>query len=144
VTAYLDCTRQSSSPFKKREAETQRTRRNILEGSVAPMIDECIFYVVANGKRTMLLTHEHVQRIINEKALTPFAQRNLLNSLRAIKWALGDGRVQMIRHWRQADDAGCAVVSARRPPAVLSGIASVPGRVERLPICDRRSVAPRA
>ena len=32
----------------------------------------------------MLLTREHVQRIINEKSGTPFQQRNFLNTLRAI------------------------------------------------------------
>ena len=42
----------------------------------------------------MLLTREHMQRIVNEKAGTPFAQRNLLNTLHAMfKWALAEGRV---------------------------------------------------
>jgi len=45
----------------------------------------------ASGRRTMLLTREHVQRIVNEKAATPFAQRNFLNTLRAVfKWAAKD------------------------------------------------------
>ena len=42
----------------------------------------------------MLLTREHVQRIVNEKAATPFAQRNFLNTLRAMfKWAAKEGRI---------------------------------------------------
>ena len=42
----------------------------------------------------MLLTREHVQRIVNEKSATPFAQRNFLNTLRAMfKWAMGEGRM---------------------------------------------------
>ena len=42
----------------------------------------------------MLLTREHVQRIVNEKAATPFAQRNFLNTLRAMfQWAMKEGRV---------------------------------------------------
>ena len=42
----------------------------------------------------MLLTREHVQRIVNEKSATPFAQRNFLNTLRAMcKWAMGEGRI---------------------------------------------------
>jgi integrase len=42
----------------------------------------------------MLLQREHVQRIINAKATTPHAQRNLLNTLRAMfQWGLGEGRL---------------------------------------------------
>ena len=42
----------------------------------------------------MLLTREHMQRIVNEKAATPFAQRNFLNTLRAMfKWAMKEGRI---------------------------------------------------
>jgi integrase len=42
----------------------------------------------------MLLTREHVQRIVNEKATTPFAQRNFLNTLRAMfRWAAKEGRI---------------------------------------------------
>jgi integrase len=42
----------------------------------------------------MLLTRAHMQRIVNEKALTPFAQRNFLNTLRAMfRWAMAEGRV---------------------------------------------------
>jgi hypothetical protein len=49
---------------------------------------------MANGKRMMLLTAEHMQRIIHEKASTPFGQRSLLNTLRAMfGWAVSEGRV---------------------------------------------------
>ena len=42
----------------------------------------------------MLLTREHMQKIVNEKAVTPFAQRNFLNTLRALfRWALEEGRI---------------------------------------------------
>jgi integrase len=42
----------------------------------------------------MLLTREHVQQIVNDKAATPFAQRNFLNTIRAMfKWAAKEGRV---------------------------------------------------
>ena len=42
----------------------------------------------------MLLTREHMQRIVNEKITTPFAQRNFLNTLSVMfKWALKEGRV---------------------------------------------------
>jgi integrase len=47
-----------------------------------------------NGKRVMLLTREHMQRIVNEKSSTPFAQRNFLNTMRAMfRWAMAEGRV---------------------------------------------------
>jgi integrase len=94
VGAYLDCSAKSSSPFKKRAAETQRAQRNILENFRAAHGDKRIFYIAANGKPTALLTREHVQRMVNEKSTTPFAQRNFLNALRAMfKWALAEGRV---------------------------------------------------
>jgi integrase len=42
----------------------------------------------------MLLTREHMQRIVNEKASTPFAQRNFLNTLRVMfEWASKEGRI---------------------------------------------------
>ena len=45
-------------------------------------------------KRVMLLTRQHMQRIVNSKAATPFAQRNFLNTLRAMfKWAMKEGRI---------------------------------------------------
>jgi hypothetical protein len=92
VTAYLDCSRTSTSPFKNLAAETQRTRRNFLKNFVAAHGSKRIFYM-ANGKRVMLLTAEHMQRIINEKASTPFGQRNLLNTLRAMfGWAVSEPR----------------------------------------------------
>ena len=84
----------SSSPFKTAAAETQRTRRNILENFRKAYGDKPVFRTDNSGRRTMLLTREHVQRIVNEKAATPFAQRNFLNTLRAMfKWAAEEGRI---------------------------------------------------
>jgi site-specific recombinase XerD len=92
VAAYLDSS--SSSPFKTGAAETQRTRRNILENFRTAHGDKPLFRADTNGRRTMLLTREHMQRIVNEKATTPFAQRNFLNTVRAMfKWATKEGRV---------------------------------------------------
>jgi integrase len=92
IAAYLDPL--STSPFKTGAAETQRTRRNILENFRTAHGDKPLSRTDANGRRTMLLTREHVQRIVNEKAATPFAQRNFLNTLRAMfKWAAKEGRI---------------------------------------------------
>jgi integrase len=94
VAAYLDCSPCSSSPFKRLAAETQRTRRNILENFREAHGDKRVFRTEANRRSTMLLTREHMQKIVNEKATTPFAQRNFLNTLRALfKWAVEEGRV---------------------------------------------------
>jgi len=94
VAAYLDCSSGSTSPFKTLAAETQRTRRNILENFREAHGDKRIYRTEANGHRVMLLAREHVQRIVNEKNSTPFGQRNFLNTLRAMfKWALGEERV---------------------------------------------------
>jgi integrase len=90
VAAYLDCTDKSSSPFKTFAPETQRTRRNILENFRNQHGDKRIFHTEANGRRVMLLKREHLQRIVNEKAATPFGQRNFLNTLRKMfDWAVG-------------------------------------------------------
>jgi len=52
------------------------------------------YHTETNGRRVMLMTREHVQRIVNEKTDTPFAQRNFLNTLRALfRWAVSEGRV---------------------------------------------------
>src|SRR5262249_30653419 len=94
VAAYLDTSAKSTSPFKGCATETQRTRRNILENFREAHGDKRIYRTDASGRRFLLLTREHMQRIVNEKAHTPFAQRNLLNTLRAMfKWALKEGRV---------------------------------------------------
>jgi integrase len=94
VAAYIDCKPSSSSPFKTLASETQRTRKNILERFREKHGDKRIFRVDHGSKRTLLLTREHMQRIVNEKAATPFAQRNFLNTLRAMfQWALSEGRV---------------------------------------------------
>src|SRR5262249_31590264 len=93
VAAYLD-PQSKSSPFRAAAAETQRTRRNILENFRKAHGDKPLFRTDISGRRTMLLTREHVQRIVNEKAETPFAQRNFLNTLRAMfKWAVKEGRI---------------------------------------------------
>jgi integrase len=93
VAAYLDCSAKSTSPFKAAAPETQRTRRNILENFREAHGDKRVYRTEPNGRRVMLLTREHMQRIVNEKAATPFAQRNFLNTLRAMfKWALKEGR----------------------------------------------------
>src|SRR5436190_10054750 len=83
VTQYLDCSPSSTSPFETLAAETQRTRRNILDNFRERHGSKRIFYNDGRGNRISLLTREHMQRIINEKIATPFAQRNLLNTLRA-------------------------------------------------------------
>jgi integrase len=94
VAAYLDCLPGSTSPFKTLAAETQRTRRNILENFREAHGDKRVYRTETNGRCVMLLAREHMQRIVNEKAVTPFAQRNLLNTLRAMfKWAVAEGRV---------------------------------------------------
>ena len=94
VAAYLDCSPGSTSPFKALAAETRRTRRNILENFREAHGDKRIYHTEATGRRIMVLIREHVQRMVNEKSSTPFAQRNFLNTLRAnFKWALGEGRV---------------------------------------------------
>jgi integrase len=92
VKAYLDP--MSTSPFKMGAAETKRTRRNILESFAKAHGNKPLFRTDSRGSRTMLLTREHLQRIVNEKAATPFAQRNFLNTLRAMfKWAAKEGRI---------------------------------------------------
>jgi integrase len=88
ISAYL-----SSPPFKTLAPETQRTRRNILENVREADGDKRIFHTV-NGKCLMLLERHHLQTMVNKKANTPFAQRNLLNTLRAMfRWALSEGKL---------------------------------------------------
>jgi hypothetical protein len=92
VAAYLDPL--SSSPFKTGAPEIQRTRRNILENFRKAYGDKPLFRTDNSGRRTMLLTREHMQRITNEKASKPQSQRNFLNTLRAMfTWAAKEGRV---------------------------------------------------
>jgi integrase len=89
VVAYL-----ASPPFNKGKPETVRVRRHILERFREAHGDKPLFRFERNGERTMLLTRQHVQFIVNEKAATPSAQRNFLHTLRAMfKWAHGEGRV---------------------------------------------------
>lgn len=94
IAAYLDCSAGSTSPFKALAAETRRTRRNILENLREAHGDKRVFRVDKNGNRYPVLTRAHVQRMVNQKNDTPFAQRNFLNTLHAIfKWALSEDRV---------------------------------------------------
>src|SRR5262249_43546290 len=84
--AYLN-----SPPFKMATSETQRTRRNIIE-NFTKVNGQLPLYRSVGGTRIMLLTREHMQRIVNSKAATPFAQRNFLNTMRAMfRWALREG-----------------------------------------------------
>jgi integrase len=92
IKAYLDPA--STSLFKTRAAETQRTQRNILENFAAEHGDKPLFRTDRNGRRIMLLSSEHLQRIVNGKAATPFAQRNFLNTARVMfQWAKREGRI---------------------------------------------------
>jgi len=92
VAAYLDPN--STSPFKNGAPETQRTRRNILENFRKLHGTKPLYRGDLNGRRTMLLTREIMQRIVNEKAATPSGQRNFLNTLRAMfTWAVKEGRL---------------------------------------------------
>jgi integrase len=94
IKTYLDPN--STSLFKTRAAETQRTQRNILENFAAQHGDKPIFRTDHNGRRTMLLTREHMQAIVNGKAATPFAQRNFLNTAHVMfQWAAAEGRIPL-------------------------------------------------
>src|SRR5215471_8320991 len=87
ISAY-----QSSPIFNALAPETQRTRRNILENVRKADGDKRIF-VTVNGELVMVLTHRYLQAIVNKKSITPFAQRNLLNTLRAMfRWAVSEGK----------------------------------------------------
>jgi integrase len=88
VSAYL-----SSATFKALAAETQRTRRNILENFRNANGDKRVFIIV-NGEPVMVLARHDLQAIVNKKSITPFAQRNLLNTLRAMfGWARSEGKL---------------------------------------------------
>jgi site-specific recombinase XerD len=94
VAAYLDCSPGSTSPFKALAAETQRTRRNILENLREAHGDKRIFRTDHYGRRVPVLTRANVQRMVNQKSATPFGQRNFLNTMRAMfKWAVAEDRV---------------------------------------------------
>jgi integrase len=88
VSTYL-----SSATFKALAPETQRTRANILENFRKAEGGNRIF-VTVNGEPKMVLTRQILQPIINRKSITPFAQRNLLNTLRAMfRWAVSEGKL---------------------------------------------------
>ena len=63
IAAYLDCSSHSTSPFKTAAAETQRTRRNILENFRREHGHKPLYRSDNRGERSMLLTREHMQRI---------------------------------------------------------------------------------
>ncbi|MFZ2081760.1 MAG: hypothetical protein WAV38_34930 [Xanthobacteraceae bacterium] len=88
VTTYL-----SSPTFTTLAPETRRTRANILENFRKADGDKRIF-VAVNGQPVMVLARHNLQAIVNKKSITPFAQRNLLNTLRAMfKWAVSEGKL---------------------------------------------------
>jgi integrase len=94
VAAYLACSPQSSPPFKALAEATRQMRRRMLDRWRAEHGPLPLFRTDSAGRRTMLLTRQHVQTMINRKSATPFEQRNFLNTLRAVfKWALEEGRI---------------------------------------------------
>src|SRR5262245_17564312 len=91
IKAYL-----ATAIFKSRAAETQRTQRNILENFGAQHGAKPLYCADHKGKRTVLLTREHLQFIVNSKAATPFAQRNFLNTINVMfEWAVREGRIPL-------------------------------------------------
>ncbi len=90
VKAYV-----ASPSFKKLADETRRTRRNILENFAKSHGDKPLYHIAAKtGERIMLLRRTGLQKIVNDKAETPFAQRNFLNTVRVMfEWAVSEGRV---------------------------------------------------
>jgi integrase len=92
VKAYLDPA--STSLFKTRAAETRRTQRNILENFAEEYGHKPLYRTDRNGRQIMLLMPEYMQAIVNGKALTPFAQRNFLNTVGVMfRWAKREGRI---------------------------------------------------
>jgi hypothetical protein len=63
-----------STAFNNLAAETQRTRRNILER----------FREEHGDRRVAAIERKHVQAMVTAKAKTPSASRNFLNTLRAL------------------------------------------------------------
>ena len=60
---------------------------------LSPLLLTLLAVVILGSKVTSELGLSS-QRIVNEKAETPFAQRNFLNTLRAMfRWALKEGRI---------------------------------------------------
>ena len=89
ITAYL-----TSPVFLVGAPETQRTRRNILKRFAHEHGAKPLLYVDARGERVMLLKRAGLQKIVNEKAKTPSAQRNFVNTMKAMfGWAMKEGRI---------------------------------------------------
>ena len=94
VAAYLDCSPDRLRHLKRwplKPSARAATSWKIFARSTA---NKRVFRTEVNGRRIMLLTREHMQKIVNEKAGTPFAQRNFLNTVRAMfSWAMKEGRI---------------------------------------------------
>ena len=82
ITAYLDPA--STSLFKTRAAETRRTQRNILENFADEHGSKPLFRVDKSGRRIMLLSSEHLQVIVNGKAV------NAVRAAQFLKHSAGD------------------------------------------------------
>jgi len=85
IAAYLDVSPNSSSPFKALALATRQMRRRMLDRWRAEHGQLPLFRTASNGTRTMLLTRQHIQTMVNRKAVTPFEQRNFLNTLRGVQ-----------------------------------------------------------
>ena len=56
--------------------------------------DKRVYRTNQTGHRVLLLTQPHFQQMVNQKSNTPFAQRNFLNTIRAMfKRALAEDRL---------------------------------------------------
>jgi integrase len=120
VAAYLDCSPNSSSPFKTLKPATQKMRRRMLDRWRSAPVGTItqgqipLFRTDNAGRRTMLLTRHHVQTMVNMKGETPFEQRNFLNTLRSVfRWAVQAGRIP--------DDP---TIGVTRPKARTAGFAT--------------------
>ena len=63
----------NSAKFKSHSPETQRSQRGIINGLVA-----------AHGDKSVAIRQDHIQAMVDAKAATPSAARNLLNVIRAL------------------------------------------------------------
>jgi site-specific recombinase XerD len=63
----------NSAKFKSHSPETQRSQRGIINGLVA-----------AHGDRSVAIRQDHIQAMVDAKAATPSAARNLLNVIRSL------------------------------------------------------------
>ena len=63
----------NSAKFKGHRPETQRSQRGIINGLVAE-----------HGNKSIAIRQDHIQAMVDAKAATPSAARNLLNVLRTL------------------------------------------------------------